>query len=109
MASRYQAKKLTTPQPDGEVRESQVVTPYGPGAMVDLIDHAVLIGGLDFWSYDGRRKRGEGHLAARVSTQHAGLTPEVTRAPRTIPQTAPWRAHRQTYGNTNLASSVPPA
>lgn len=55
MASKYQAKNLTTPQPDGEVRESQVVTTYGPGAMVDLIDHAVLIGGLDFWNYDGRR------------------------------------------------------
>ncbi|MEL6187089.1 MAG: hypothetical protein AAFU79_20880 [Myxococcota bacterium] len=44
-----------TAQPDGEVRESQVVTTYGPGAMVDLIDHAVLIGGLDFWNYDGSR------------------------------------------------------
>lgn len=39
-------------QPDGTVRQSQVVTTFGPGAMVDLLSDAVLVGGLDFWSYD---------------------------------------------------------
>lgn len=39
-------------QPDGAVRQSQVVTTFGPGAMVDLLSDAVLVGGLDFWSYD---------------------------------------------------------
>lgn len=39
-------------QPDGTVRQSQVVTTFGPGAMVDLLTDAVLVGGLDFWSYD---------------------------------------------------------
>jgi hypothetical protein len=39
-------------QPDGAVRQSQVVTTFGPGAMVDLVYDAVLVGGLDFWSYD---------------------------------------------------------
>lgn len=39
-------------QPDGTVRRSQVVTTFGPGSMVDLLHSAVLIGGLDFWSYD---------------------------------------------------------
>lgn len=38
--------------PQGRVRRSQVVTTYGPGALVDLVDQAVLIGGLDFWSWD---------------------------------------------------------
>jgi hypothetical protein len=38
--------------PKGKIRLSQLVTTFGPGAMVDLIDHAVLIGGLDFWRYD---------------------------------------------------------
>jgi hypothetical protein len=45
-------------RPDGSVRKSQVVTTFGPGAMMDLIDHAVLVGGLDFWSYDSRRVMG---------------------------------------------------
>ncbi len=39
-------------QPDGAVRQSQMVTTYGPGSMVDLLNDAVLVGGLDFWSYD---------------------------------------------------------
>jgi hypothetical protein len=39
-------------QPDGTVRQSQVVTTFGPGSMVDLLHDAVLVGGLDFWSYD---------------------------------------------------------
>lgn len=38
--------------PEGEVRQSQVVTTYGSGSMVDLIDHAILVGGLDFWHYN---------------------------------------------------------
>jgi hypothetical protein len=39
-------------RPDGEVRQSQVLTTYGAGAMVDLVDRAVLIRGIDFWRYD---------------------------------------------------------
>lgn len=39
--------------PDGRLRQSQMVTTFGPGAMYDLLDHAVLIGGLDFWSPPG--------------------------------------------------------
>lgn len=31
------------------IRQSQVVTTYGPGALVDFPDHAVLIAGLDHW------------------------------------------------------------
>jgi hypothetical protein len=42
-------------QPDGKTRTSQVVTTYGPGAMVDLLEHAVVIGGLDYWHYDKKR------------------------------------------------------
>lgn len=38
--------------PEGRIRVSQLVTTFGPGAMVDLLDHAVLIGGLDYWKYD---------------------------------------------------------
>jgi hypothetical protein len=38
-------------KPAGTVRRSQVVRTHGPGAMIDLVDHAVMIGGLDFWRY----------------------------------------------------------
>jgi hypothetical protein len=33
------------------VRHSQLITTYGPGAMVDLPDCSVVIGGLNFWMY----------------------------------------------------------
>ncbi|MCU0691540.1 MAG: hypothetical protein MUF54_09075, partial [Polyangiaceae bacterium] len=39
--------------PDGGVRQSQTILTYGPGAMVDLLNDAVLVGGLDFWCYKG--------------------------------------------------------
>ena len=39
----------------GEVRQSQLITTYGPGAMVDLPDHSVVIGGLNLWNYGPNR------------------------------------------------------
>jgi hypothetical protein len=33
----------------GEIRQSQLITTYGPGAMVDLPKHSVVIGGLESW------------------------------------------------------------
>ena len=38
-------------RPDGHVRLSQVVSTFGPGAMVDLVDQAVIVSGLDAWEY----------------------------------------------------------
>ncbi len=37
---------------DGSIRRSQVLTSGGPGALVDLIDHAVIIKGPDSWCYE---------------------------------------------------------
>ena len=39
-------------RPTGELRRTQLLTTYGPGSMVDLPDHAVLIGGLESWDGD---------------------------------------------------------
>lgn len=44
--------------PEGKVRLSQAVMTFGPGAMMDLLDHAVLIGGLDYWRYDKYKDQG---------------------------------------------------
>jgi hypothetical protein len=38
------------PKPHGQIRQSQVVTTFGPGALVDLPNYAVIIGGLEFWT-----------------------------------------------------------
>ncbi|MBK8265155.1 MAG: DUF1998 domain-containing protein [Nannocystis sp.] len=56
-ASNFGRKQVYVP-PEGAIRKSQMVTTFGPGAMVDLVDQAVLIGGLDFWVFPkehGRR------------------------------------------------------
>lgn len=48
-------KKNQHRPPEGKIRVSQLVTTFGPGAMVDLLDHAVLVGGLDYWKYDPKQ------------------------------------------------------
>ena len=40
-------------RPHGQIRQSQLITSFGPGAMMDLPNHSVLIGGLDSWSSGG--------------------------------------------------------
>ena len=37
-------------RPHGELRRSQLITTFGPGAMIDLPDDSVLVGGLEHWS-----------------------------------------------------------
>ena len=41
--------------PTGELRQSQVLSTFGPGSMVDLPNHSVLIAGLEFWKGDKER------------------------------------------------------
>ncbi|MBF2028310.1 MAG: DUF1998 domain-containing protein [Oscillatoriales cyanobacterium C42_A2020_001] len=50
----------------GEIRQSQIISTFGPGSMVDLPNHSVLIGGLNHWKGD-RRRIYEDRLAGRVS------------------------------------------
>ncbi|MBI4783077.1 MAG: DUF1998 domain-containing protein [Oscillatoriophycideae cyanobacterium NC_groundwater_1537_Pr4_S-0.65um_50_18] len=52
--------------PSGEIRQSQIISTFGPGAMVDLPNHSILIGGLNHWKGD-RRRIYEDRLAGRVS------------------------------------------
>lgn len=40
-------------RPHGQIRQSQLITSFGPGSMVDLPNHSVLIGGLDYWTPGG--------------------------------------------------------
>ncbi|MFM8275652.1 MAG: hypothetical protein ACKN89_01475, partial [Cyanobium sp.] len=46
-------RRKAAPPPLGEARQSQVLQLYGPGAMADLPDYSLLIGGLDFWNDRG--------------------------------------------------------
>jgi len=53
--ARSWGKKQAFLKPEGQVRGSQVITTYGAGALIDLVDQAVLVGGLDFWSYGSEK------------------------------------------------------
>src|SRR3954466_933042 len=37
-------------KPHGQVRQSQVVTTFGPGSMFDLPNQSVIVGGLEYWT-----------------------------------------------------------
>jgi hypothetical protein len=37
-------------RPQGQMRQSQVVTTFGPGSLLDLPKHSVIVGGLDHWA-----------------------------------------------------------
>jgi hypothetical protein len=39
-------------RPHGTIRQSQIITTFGPGATVDLPDHGVIVGGLEHWTGD---------------------------------------------------------
>jgi hypothetical protein len=51
MAGRRKQHEVMSKRPDGQIRQSQMVTTFGPGSMVDLVDRAVVIGGLEHWGY----------------------------------------------------------
>ncbi len=46
-------KGAGAPLPEGQLRQSQMITTFGPGSLVDLVGDAVLIPGLEQWWYTG--------------------------------------------------------
>jgi len=54
---------------DTQLRASQIITTFGPGAMVDFPEDSVLISGLDYWTYDVHDERPieETRLAAKLA------------------------------------------
>ena len=40
-------------RPHGQTRQSQVISTFGPGAMMDLPRHSVLVAGLEYWTPGG--------------------------------------------------------
>lgn len=42
-----------SPRPHGQLRRSQVITTFGPGALLDLPDYSVIVGGLEHWEQRG--------------------------------------------------------
>jgi hypothetical protein len=85
-------KKQTNLRPDGAIRKGQIVTTFGAGAMVDLVDQAVLVSGLDFWNFRGDggvqvilEPRLREALAERFRRAHNGMALSVEAAFREPP------------------------
>ncbi len=51
---------------DNIIRQSQLITTYGPGAMIDLPDHSIIVSGLEDWSTLRQEKVDEPRLAAKL-------------------------------------------
>lgn len=43
----------TNKKPHGQIRQGQVVTTFGPGSLLDLPNHSIVVGGLDHWTKGG--------------------------------------------------------
>lgn len=75
------AKRTGNRPPSGEIRQSQVVTTFGPGSMVDLPNHSVVIGGLDHWHGDKkliREERLERYICEQLDLEEVKMyTPPV--------------------------------
>ena len=48
------SKKRQVP-PEGEIRQSQILSSFGPGSMVDLPNHSIIMGGLNHWKFGHER------------------------------------------------------
>ena len=75
----------------GHLRQSQVVTTYGPGALIDLPKHSAIIGGLDTWPKD-LDEVVEPRLAHKLQAMTGVPAPRLC-APPPSPN-EPWAARR---------------
>lgn len=75
--------------PDGEARRSQLLLGAGPGALVDLVDDAVIVGGLDSWRY---RRDPDGFVAE----------PRLQAKAQALLVTMPW------WNHTDVRLRLPP-
>jgi Domain of unknown function (DUF1998) len=67
------------PTPEGELRQSQMVMGFGPGAMVDLVNRAVVIGGLEHWGFgkEGFEALDDARLRRSLVPRLKALDPEL--------------------------------
>ncbi len=64
----------------GQLRRSQVITTYGPGALIDLPRHSAIMGGLDTWS-SGLDEIVEPRLTSKLQTMTGVPSPRLYAPP----------------------------
>lgn len=65
----------------GTVRSSQVITTYGPGSLVDLPKHSVIVAGLDTWSPNQLRQIVEPRLTTKIHHMTGVSSPTLMAPP----------------------------
>jgi hypothetical protein len=50
MLEKWRAGVAKDQRPDGSIRHSQIISTFGPGALVDLVDEAAIVAGLSWWA-----------------------------------------------------------
>lgn len=75
--------KRRKPEPEGQLRQSQMITTFGPGSLVDLVGDAILIPGLEHWHYTG---------AGNYEIQEPRLAEHLRRRGLRLSRTNPFRS-----------------
>ena len=66
----------------GQIRRGQVITTYGPGALIDLPKHSAIVGGLDTWPAPAQLEQVvEPRLSARLRDAASGQQPQLFAPP----------------------------
>ncbi len=66
----------------GQVRRSQVITTYGPGALIDLPRHSAIVGGLDTWpNQSDLEEIEERRLTRKLQTMTGVVAPRLYAPP----------------------------
>ncbi len=66
----------------GQIRRSQVITTYGPGALIDLPKHSAIVGGLDTWPKPGNLEEiVEPRLTLKLRTMTGVAVPKLYSPP----------------------------
>lgn len=76
-------------KPVGDVRPSQVITTFGPGAIVDLQTLSVVVGGIDSWQKNDAQRIQEPRLERNLGVKHFYSAPpaegDFGKRPGTLP------------------------
>src|SRR5215813_3069552 len=66
----------------GQLRRGQVITTYGPGALIDLPTHSAIVGGLDTWPKTSDLEAiEEPRLARKLETMTGVKSPKLFAPP----------------------------
>ncbi|MXY51642.1 MAG: DUF1998 domain-containing protein [Gammaproteobacteria bacterium] len=78
------------------IRQSQVITTYGPGALLDLPEHAAIVGGLEIWPHPNKLEQIDEARLSEVIHRVTGVAAPRLFAPPPAPS-VPWE-QRQDIG-----------